>query len=98
LFITNINVHDPHCSQIQNQGATFTIIFKKRTILYGCAMVQAVSHHPLTTEAHVQTQASPCWICSGLSETGTGYSVYSSFCVSGTFHYSYIHSFISDAI
>lgn len=54
-------------------------------------MVQAVSHHPLTTEAHVQTQASLCWICSGLRETGTGYSVYSSFCVCGTFHYSFIH-------
>ena len=43
-------------------------------------MVQAISHHPLTTEAHVQTQASPCSICGGLRETGTGYSVYSSFC------------------
>jgi hypothetical protein len=57
-------------------------------------MAQAVSYQPLTTEAYVQTQASPCWMCSELRETGTGYSVYSSFCMSGTFHYSFIHSFL----
>jgi len=57
-------------------------------------MVQAVSHQPVTTETNVQTQASPCLICSRLRETETGYSMYSSFCVSGTFHYSFIHSFL----
>ena len=54
-------------------------------------MAQAVSHLPLTTEAQVQSQASPCWICGGLSDTGTDYSVYSSFCLSVTFHYSFIY-------
>jgi hypothetical protein len=56
-------------------------------------MVQAVSHQLLTTEAHVQTQASP-WIYSGLRETGTGYSEHSS----SSLEHFITHSFISDAI
>jgi hypothetical protein len=56
-------------------------------------MVQGVSHQPLTTEAHVKTQTSPCWIYSGLRETGTGYSEYSS----SSLEHFITHSFISDA-
>jgi hypothetical protein len=50
-------------------------IHVNKIILYDCAMAQAVRNQPLTTEAYVQTQASPCWMCSELRKTGTGNSV-----------------------
>ena len=40
----------------------------------GRAMVQAVSRRPLTVETRVRFRFSPCWICGGLSRTGTGFS------------------------
>jgi hypothetical protein len=40
----------------------------------GRAMAQAVSRLPLTTEARVRSQVSPCGICGGRSGTGTGFS------------------------
>jgi hypothetical protein len=36
-------------------------------------MAQAVSHRPLTTEARVRSQVSPCGICGGQSGTETGF-------------------------
>jgi hypothetical protein len=40
----------------------------------GRAMAQAVSRRPLTAEAWVRSQVSPCEICGGQSDTGTGFS------------------------
>jgi hypothetical protein len=39
----------------------------------GCAMAQAASHRPLTAEARVRSRVSPCWVCGGQSDTGTGF-------------------------
>jgi hypothetical protein len=39
----------------------------------GCVMTQAVSRRPLTAEARVRSQVSPCGICGGQSGTGTGF-------------------------
>jgi hypothetical protein len=36
-------------------------------------MAQAVSRRPLTAEARIRSQFSPCGICSGQSGTGTGF-------------------------
>lgn len=41
---------------------------------YGCAVVQVVSHLPLTVKAQVKSQASPCGICEGQNCSGTGLS------------------------
>ena len=43
------------------------------------AIPQAVSRRPFTVEARVQSKASPCEICSGQSDTGTGFSGSTSF-------------------
>jgi hypothetical protein len=37
-------------------------------------MAQAVSRRPLTAEARVRDQDSPCGICGGQSGTGIGFS------------------------
>ena len=37
----------------------------------GCAMAQTVSRRPVTAEARLQSQASPCGTCSGQSGTQT---------------------------
>jgi hypothetical protein len=37
-------------------------------------MAQAVSSRPLTAEALVPSRVSPCGICGGQSDTGTGFS------------------------
>jgi hypothetical protein len=48
------------------------------TTVLGRTMVQAVSLWPLTTEAQVCAQFSPCGICGGQSGTRTGFSPSSS--------------------
>jgi len=40
----------------------------------GCALAQAVSHRPLTTEAQVQSEATPCGVCGRQSNNKTGFS------------------------
>jgi hypothetical protein len=45
----------------------------------GRVMAQAVSRRPLTAEARVCTQVSPCGVCGGQSGNGTGF--YTSFSV-----------------
>jgi hypothetical protein len=37
-------------------------------------MTQAVSRRPLTVEAWARSRVSPCGICDGQSDTGTGFS------------------------
>ena len=37
-------------------------------------MAQAVSRRPLTAEARARSRVSPCGICGGQSDTGTGFS------------------------
>jgi hypothetical protein len=39
----------------------------------GCVMAQDVSHQPLTVEAQVRAQVSPCGIYDGQNGTGTGF-------------------------
>jgi hypothetical protein len=61
------------------------------TLSGGRAMAQAVSRRPLTAEARVRSQFSPCGICSGQSGTGTGFSPeYFSFPLSISFHRCFI--------
>jgi len=45
----------------------------------GHAVAQAVSDWPVTAEAQVQTKASECGICGGLSGLGAGLSVSTSY-------------------
>lgn len=45
----------------------------------GNAVAQAVSYWPVSAEAQVQTKASECEICGGLSGLGVGLSVSTSF-------------------
>jgi hypothetical protein len=40
---------------------------------HGCAMAQAVSRRPLTSEARVRSRVSSCGICGGQSGNGTGF-------------------------
>jgi hypothetical protein len=42
-------------------------------LLPGRAMAQAVSRRPLTSEALVRFWVSPCGICGGQSDAGTGF-------------------------
>jgi hypothetical protein len=42
-------------------------------------MAQAVSSRPLTVEARICAQVSPCRICGGQSGSGTGFSPCSSY-------------------
>jgi hypothetical protein len=51
----------------------------------GRAMVQVISHWPLTAEAWVRVWVNPCGICGGQSGTGTGFSP-NSFPVNISFH------------
>jgi hypothetical protein len=44
----------------------------------GCAIDQAASLRPLTTEARVRARVSQCGFCGGQSGTGTGFSLRSS--------------------
>jgi hypothetical protein len=46
----------------------------KYSLKIGCAMIQAVSLLPITTEAWIRSQVSTCEICGGQSGTGTGFS------------------------
>jgi hypothetical protein len=39
----------------------------------GRAMAQAVSRRSLTAEARVRSRVSPCGVCGGQSDTGTGF-------------------------
>jgi hypothetical protein len=41
-------------------------------------MAQAVSRRPVSAEARVRTQVSPCEICSGQSDIGRGFHTISS--------------------
>jgi hypothetical protein len=43
-------------------------------MVLGRAMVQAVSRRPPTAEAQVRSRVSPCGICGGQSDSGTGFS------------------------
>jgi hypothetical protein len=38
-------------------------------------MAQAVSRRPLTAKARVRSRVSPCRMCGGQSDTGTGFSL-----------------------
>jgi hypothetical protein len=49
-------------------------------------MAQAVSRRPLTAEVRVRTRVSPCGICGGQDDSGTGFSP--SYLVSPCQHHS----------
>jgi hypothetical protein len=53
---------------------------------YGRAMAQAVSRRPLTGEARVRAQVSPCGISGLLSDTRTGLSEFFGFSLPIPFH------------
>jgi hypothetical protein len=44
-----------------------------QNFMLGRAMAQAVSRWPLTAEARVRSQVSPCGICGGQSDPGTDF-------------------------
>jgi hypothetical protein len=48
--------------------------WKLKSLGSGRAMAQAVSRRPATAEARVRSWVSPCGICVGQSDTGTGFS------------------------
>jgi hypothetical protein len=48
-------------------------------VYFGSAMAQAISCQPLTMDAWVCAQVSPCGICGGQSGTGRGSSKFFSF-------------------
>jgi hypothetical protein len=50
------------------------LFYQNVTTTMGRAMAQAVSRRPLTAEAWVRSQVSPCGICGGQRGTGTGFS------------------------
>jgi hypothetical protein len=57
-------------------------------------MAQAVSRRPLTGEARVRAQVSPCGICGLLSDTRTGLSEFFGFSLSIPFHHGYPYSHV----
>jgi hypothetical protein len=61
----------------------------------GRTMAQAVSHQPLTVQARVCTQVTPCGICGGLDRIETGFSL-SSLAFSCQYHSTMtLHNHIS---
>lgn len=57
-------------------------------LMHSCAMAWVVSHWPLTVEAQIQLQVSPCRMFGGQSGTGAGV-----FLLSVSLHQYHAHSF-----
>ena len=64
----------------------------------GCVITEALSQWPLTSDAHVQSQAGPSGICGGQSCIGAGISPSTCFILSVSFHQCsiHIHSSVKD--
>ena len=58
------------------RGKNWIFKYNARSFFFsaGPTMAQAFSRRPVTTEAPVRSQVSPCEICGGQSGTGTGFS------------------------
>jgi hypothetical protein len=65
----------------------YSLISRYKAGCIGHAMAKAVSHRPLTAEARVCTRVSPCGVCGGQSDTGTGFSPCSLFSLPVSFHH-----------
>jgi hypothetical protein len=61
-------------TDFRGEGQNVNSICYNHLVTSGRAMAQAVSHRPLTAEARVRSQVSPCGVCGGQSGTGTGFS------------------------